>query len=351
MTHFLIPPKLAPGDRVAILSPSFAAPALYPAVHELGLQRLRSELELVPVEYPTTRLLGASPQERAADLMAAFADPAIRAILTTIGGDDQLTVLPHLDPAVVLADPKPFVGFSDNTNILNWLWNLGVPGFHGGSTMMHLGRGGSVHPVSVGSLRAALMTGGDLTLEPVAAFGEDETDWADGAPVAEPVMQPGLGRHWVNADRVVTGPTWGGNLEIVHWNLAANRWIQPVERYAGCVLLLETSEELPPAASVYRMLRNAGERGLLAQFPAIIVGLAKASSFGQRTANERAIYRREQQAAILRALAEYSPAAMAVFGVEIGHTDPQWVVPYGGAVTVDGPARRIVAHYGPATGP
>ena len=121
MTHPLIPPKLAPGDRVAIVSPSFAAPALYPAVHELGLQRLRSELELVPVEYPTTRQLGASPRERAADLTAAFADPSIRAILTTIGGDDQLTVLPHLDPAVVLADPKPFVGFSDNTNILNWL--------------------------------------------------------------------------------------------------------------------------------------------------------------------------------------------------------------------------------------
>jgi muramoyltetrapeptide carboxypeptidase LdcA involved in peptidoglycan recycling len=350
MTHPLIPPKLAPGDRVAIVSPSFAAPALYPAVHELGLQRLRSELELVPVEYPTTRQLGASPRERAADLTAAFADPSIRAILTTIGGDDQLTVLPHLDPAVVLADPKPFVGFSDNTNILNWLWNLGVAGFHGGSTMMHLGRGGSVHPVSVGSLRAALMTGGDLNLQSVDAFGEDETDWADGAPDAEPVMQPGLGWHWVNADRVITGSTWGGNLEIVHWNLAANRWIQPVERYAGCVLLLETSEELPSAALVYRMLRNAGERGLLAQFPAVIVGLAKASSFGQRTAAERAVYRSEQQAAILRALAEYNPTAMAVFGVEIGHTDPQWVVPYGGAVTVDGPAHRIVAHYGPAAG-
>jgi muramoyltetrapeptide carboxypeptidase LdcA involved in peptidoglycan recycling len=350
MAHFLIPPKLAPGDRVAILSPSFAAPALYPAVHELGLRRLRSELELEPVEYPTTRQLGAAPRARAADVMAAFADPSIRAILTTIGGDDQLTVLPHLDPAVVLADPKPFVGFSDNTNILNWLWNLGVAAFHGGSTMMHLGRGGSVHPVSVDSLRAALITGGDLNLEPVAAFGEDETDWANGAAAdVEPVMQPGLDWHWENADRVVTGPTWGGNLEIIHWNLAANRWVQPVDRYAGCVLLLETSEELPTAAAVYSMLRNAGERGLLEQFPAVIVGLAKASSFGQRTAAERASYRTEQQEAIRRALREYNPAAMVVFGVEIGHTDPQWVVPYGGLVTVDGPARRIVAHFGPST--
>ena len=97
MEPLLNPPKLVPGDRVAILSPSFAAPALYPAVHELGMRRLRSEFELVPVEFPTTRQLGASPQKRADDLMAAFADPSIRAILTTIGGDDQLRVLPHLD--------------------------------------------------------------------------------------------------------------------------------------------------------------------------------------------------------------------------------------------------------------
>jgi muramoyltetrapeptide carboxypeptidase LdcA involved in peptidoglycan recycling len=36
---------------------------------------------------------------------------------------------------------------------------------------------------------------------------------------------------------------------------------------------------------------------------------------------------------------------MVVFDVDIGHTDPQWVLPYGGRITVDGPARRITAHY------
>ena len=85
----------------------------------------------------------------------------------------------------------------------------------------------------------------------------------------------------------MTGRTWGGNLEIVHWNLAANRWIQPVDRYAGCVLLLATSEELPTATAVYRMLRNVGERGLLGQFPAVVVGLAKASKL-RATVSDRA---------------------------------------------------------------
>ena len=142
--------------------------------------------------------------------MSAFGDPTIRAVLATIGGDDQLTALPLLDPEVVLADPKPFVGFSDNTNLLNWLWHLGIAGYHGGSTMMHLGRGGAVHPVSIGSLRAALMAGGDIDLHEVDTFSEDELDWADpGSLDREPLTQPSRGRSWHHPDRVVTGPTWG----------------------------------------------------------------------------------------------------------------------------------------------
>jgi muramoyltetrapeptide carboxypeptidase LdcA involved in peptidoglycan recycling len=103
---------------VAVVSPSFAAPALYPELHELAMRRLRDELGLVPVEFPTTRRLGATPEARAADLMAAWSDPSIRAVLATIGGDDQLTVLPHLDPAPFRADPKPYFGYSDSTNLL-----------------------------------------------------------------------------------------------------------------------------------------------------------------------------------------------------------------------------------------
>jgi muramoyltetrapeptide carboxypeptidase LdcA involved in peptidoglycan recycling len=344
---FTEPAKLASGDRVAVLSPSFAAPGMFPAVHELAMSRLRTDFGLKPVEYPTTRQLDASPQDRAADLMAAFAEPEIRAILATIGGDDQITVLPFLDPDIVAANPKPFAGYSDNTNLLNWLWNLGIASYHGGSTMVHLGRGGGLHPVSAQSLRAALLTGGDVELRTVADFSEDERDWHDPASLDQPPFtQPSPGWSWHQPAQVLTAPTWGGNLEILHWNLAANRWIRPPEDYAGCVLLLETSEEMPSAEETFRMLRNAGERGLLAQFPAVLVGTAKASSLQEhRTAEERERYRADQQAAFLRALGTYNPDAMVVFNVDFGHTDPQWVLPYGGMLTVDGPGRRIVAHY------
>ena len=133
-------PKAEIGDRVAILSPAFAAPAVSAAVHEQAMQRLTEATGLIPVEYPTTRQLGASPEARAADIGAAFADPSIRAVLATLGGDDQVTVVPHIDKELVATNPKPFLGYSYNTNLHNLLWSLGVPSYYGGATQVHLGR-------------------------------------------------------------------------------------------------------------------------------------------------------------------------------------------------------------------
>ena len=80
-------------------------------------------------------------------------------------------------------------------------------------------------------------------------------------------MTPATGWIWHQPVIVLTAPTWGGNLEVLHWNLAAGRWIRPVEDYAGCVLLLETSEEMPTALEVFRMLRERGERGAARPVP------------------------------------------------------------------------------------
>ncbi|KAK9372444.1 peptidase family S66 [Lipomyces chichibuensis] len=345
--------RLRPGSRVAIVSPSFGAPGLFPHVHDLAMRRLQSELQLIPVEYPTTRQVGATPRERAADLNAAFADASIEAIMATIGGDDQITVLPFLDSDMIAKNPKPFFGYSDNTNLLNYLWNLGISSYHGGSTMVHVARPGGLHPLSTKSLCAALFSGGDLELQPVTEFSEDEQDWNDAAwsdsngPSPSPIQASG-GWGWHQPDRVITGPSWGGNLEILDWNLAANRWIRnnPAD-YSGCVLLLETSEEMPSAAYVYRTLRNAGERGLLAQFPAVLVARPKASNIQiQPTPEQRMQYRQEQREAFLKAFAYYNPDAMIVFDVDFGHTDPQWILPYGGMITVNGPQRQIIAHFG-----
>lgn len=343
----LVPPKVRVGDHVAILSPSWAGAGVFPDVHERGLRVLREELGLVPVEYPTTRLVGASARDRAKDINAAFADPTIKALMAVIGGSDQITVLPFLDSDVLRANPKAFFGYSDNTNLLNYLWNLGIASYHGGSTLVHLARAGGVHPAFLSTLRHALFDHEEVEIAPLDAFTDLQPRWEDPSTLDDPLpTTPEPGWHWHNATRVVTGPTWGGNLEILSWNLAANRWIGPNETYEGCVLLLETSEEMPSADDVFRMLRNMGERGLLARFPAVVFAKPKAwHTHAPLDEIERANFRAQQEEAVMTAMSTYNPSAVVVVGPDFGHTDPQYVLPYGGLVTVDGPSTRLVAHY------
>ena len=336
---------LKPGDRVAIVSPSRGLPEIFPGPYELGLRRLRDDFGLEPVEYPTTRKLASTPEERAADLHAAWSDPSIRAVFASIGGEDQITVLKHLDPAVFQADPKPFFGYSDNTNLLNFLYSLGLPGFHGGSVMVQFGRGGAMHPDTERSLRAAMFTGGEFELTPAKAWTDHDHDWNVPQNLeTEPPLFPGTGWTW-SGSRAVSGKLWGGCIEILDWQLSANRWMLPTESYGG-VLFGETSEEMPSSETVYRILRNFGERGLLERFDAVLWGRPKSTSLDQvLTPEESVAYVTGQYLAVDRALAEYNPNAVVVKGLDIGHTDPQQVLPYGGQIHVDPAAERITVTY------
>lgn len=269
---FVEVPKAKPGDRVAVLSPSFAIPAVAPAIHEQAMARLQAATGLIPVEYPTTRQRGASAAERARDINAAFADPAIRAIVTTIGGEDQITVVPHMDPDAVLNDPKPFLGYSDNTNVLNFLWTHGVPAFHGGSTQVHIGAGPGLDPIHEQSLRAALLTGERLEVVDPGESEDHGIDWADPRSLREfGEREPTEPWTWAGTSSSVAGRTWGGAVEVLQWVLSAGRFPSDPRVLEGGILLVETSELLIPAHEFGWILRSMGERGLLEAVAGVIV--------------------------------------------------------------------------------
>ena len=324
-----------------MLSPSFAAPAVAPALHEQAMRRLTEATGLVPVEYPTTRRLGASARDRAADVNAAFADPEVRAVLATVGGEDEITVVPHLDPALLQADPKPFLGYSDNTNLLHWMWMHGVAGFYGGSTQVHLGPGPGPDDVHLRSLRGALLTGERLELTEPGESEDFGKDWADPAALTENGdREPTEPWSWTGPARTVTGVTWGGCAEVLQWILTAGRFPHDLDRLQGGVLLVETSEELIAASELRWILRSLGERGVLTAVDADLVGRPPTSSPTVRpSASERAAHRAEQRDTAVDVVETYNPDAVMVVGVPFGHTRPQWIVPYGGPVTVDGATR------------
>ncbi|WP_196866913.1 MULTISPECIES: S66 peptidase family protein [unclassified Arthrobacter] len=340
-------PKLHSGDRVAVLSPSFAAPGFAPAVHEQAMRRLTEATGLIPVEYPTTRQLGATPEARAADLNAAFADPAIRAILSTIGGDDQITVIPHLRADLARADPKIFLGYSDNTNLLNWLWAQRIGGFYGGSTQVHLGSGPGIDDIHLASLRAALMIGGELTIGNPGESEDFGRDWRDpSALLRYGDREPTEPWTWAGPARQVTGRTWGGCLEVIDQLALAGR-IPRLEHLAGSILLLETSELIPPTDWVKRWVRGLGERGILSAVQGVLVARPPTSDFDSRPDSEqRSRLRADQRDTVIGEVSQYNPEAVICVGVPFGHTRPQWILPFGGMITLDGSHHTITAHYG-----
>ncbi|WP_449372757.1 S66 family peptidase [Arthrobacter psychrolactophilus] len=340
-------PKARPGDRVAILSPAFAAPAVSEAVHEQALQRLRELTGLIPVEYPTTRLLGASAQARAADLTAAFADPTIKAVLATIGGDDQITVIPHIDRTIVAANPKPFLGYSDNTNLHTMLWNLGGPSFYGGSTQVHIGPGPHLDEIHLLSLRAALLDGGVLELTEPGESEDFGVPWEDPRALREfGVREPSEPWTWAGPEVVVEGRTWGGCIEVIDQIALADR-MPSTESLRGAILLLETSEEAPSAIEVKRWVRGLGERGVLEVVAGVIVARPPISPMHSPlpSVDERAQLRDAQRDAVIEEIARYNSAAVICVGVPFGHTRPQWIVPHGGTIKMDGISRTITADY------
>ena len=65
----------------------------------------------------------------------------------------------------------------------------------------------------------------------------------------------------------------------------------------------------------------------------------------QLSAQERERFRADQWEALRSVMDTYNPDALVVFGPDFGHPDPQWVLPYGGVMTVDGPQQRIHVTY------
>ncbi len=343
------PPKLIAGDRVAVLSPSMAAPAVGPEIHDQAMRRLRELTRLEPVEYPTTRRLGATPEDRAADLNAALADPTIRAIVATIGGSDQIFVLPFLDAGLLRADPKPFTGYSDNTHLHHWWWSAGVRSYYGGSTQVQLGAGPFVDDAHILSLRAALMNGGTIEVTDPGESEDHGLHWDD--PLAltrfgERTSTADEPWAWFGPERRVTGSSWGGCLQVTRDILGSGHLHATARDFEGGVLLAETSDDFLAPTEVARIIRLLGERGILAAVNAVLVARPPVTSFESHPAPDIARrMRTEQRDAIVAMIQRYNPDAVICVGIPFGHTRPQWILPHGGTITVDGAQRRVWADY------
>lgn len=332
------PPRLRPGDTVAVVSTSWGGPSVFPHVFDQGVDVLRRVFGLEVREMPTARRaareLGADPRARADDLNAAFADTSIRGIVASIGGVDSVRILPFLDASLALADPKVLLGYSDTGTQLVFYNQAGLVTFNGPSVMAGLAQMEAL-PGAVDHVRSLLFEPApSYAYRPFAEWVDGYRDWSDPANAgAVGELRAPDGWRWPQGSGVVRGRLFGGCGEVLEMMKGTAFWPSP-SWWDGRLLFLETSEDAPAPETVGYWLRNYGMQGVFDRVVALLVGRARGYT-------DRA--KAELDEMLVRVVArEFGrPDLPIVSNLDFGHTDPQWIVPLGVLAEVDVEARSI----------
>ncbi len=339
-------PKLSKGDQVAVVSPSTGLPGIFPWVQDLGLERLRDVFGLIPNEYLTTRTMGASLEDRARDVMNAFRDPKNKAVFTSIGGSDQIKLIKHLDPQVFLDNVKPFFGYSDNTHLHNFLWNLGIPSYYGSAIMTQLAMQGSMQDITVSSLNHALFDDGEYELAVGKKYNDEGLDWSVKDNLSKVrKMEANDGLIW-DGGANTEGILWGGCVESLIVQSTTAKYLPKDEDLENTMLFIETAEDIPEHWVVEYLLTGFGERGWFDKFQAVLVGRPKAWEFDKQNSTEqKTAYRKQQRETVLNVVREYNKHIPVIQNVDFGHTDPQIVLPLGNNARISSTERKIYLAY------
>jgi muramoyltetrapeptide carboxypeptidase len=143
LTHLPIgkPPRVRRGDVVGVVAPSGAVDEQR---LEVGVRVLRGwglEVELGAAVLSRRAYLAGDDQARRADLDRMIADPRVKAIFCARGGYGSQRVVPLLDWSNLARTPKPIIGYSDATALLNAAVASGVVAVHGPMVATDIARG------------------------------------------------------------------------------------------------------------------------------------------------------------------------------------------------------------------
>jgi muramoyltetrapeptide carboxypeptidase LdcA involved in peptidoglycan recycling len=335
------PPKLQAGDAVATVSLSWGGPATFPHRYQAGKRQLQDEFGLQVVEMPHTLCdaawLADHPEARAGDLMGAFADPSIKAIISTIGGDDSIRILPYLDLDIILSNPKVLLGYSDTTITHMACLKAGLVSFYGPTIMAGFGENGGLFPYMVDSVRRTLFSPrliGEIAPN-TGGWTVEMLDWADPENQSRPrKLNPCQGWTFLQGEGIRRGHLIGGCFEVLDWLRGTSVW-PAADLWQGAILFLETSEEAPSPTLVLRGLRTFAAMGILEGLSGIL--------FGRPGGDLPPEQFEEYDQAILQVVSrEESLAGLPVItGMDFGHTDPMFLLPYGLQAEIDCRARRF----------
>ncbi len=332
----MIKPKmLKQGDTIAVVSPSWGGPAVVPQRYLSGKRQLEQAFGVHVVEMPHAmsdpKWLADNPKARADDLMQAFSDPGIHAIIASIGGDDSIRLLPYIDLGIIHDHPKVFMGYSDTTVEHLACFTAGIVSFYGPSIMAGFAENGGIFPYMLNSVRKTIFSSEPIgRVEPNrAGWTVEHLDWAvPENQYRKRRLNPSEGWHYLQGDGAVTGRLIGGCLDVLDWLRGTPVWPGP-ETWQDSILFLETSEDAPPPQNVVWMLRALAAMGVLEQISGLLFGRPG----GQLPMEQYAKY----DEAVLQVVDhELGLKGLPVItNMDFGHTDPMLVLPYGVIAGID----------------
>ena len=338
MMNMIKPRTLRPGDRIAAISLSRGWPSVYPRAYEDGKRQLREAfgVEVIESRYAMADMewLAEHPEARSADLMEVLQDPSIQGIVSTIGGDDSIRMLPFLDSSVIRENPKVFMGYSDSSVTHFAFLKAGVTSFYGPSVMAGFDENGGLPPYMADSVRQMLFSSSPSTLlsPNTGGWTIDSWGWNDERRNEKlRPLQPCSGWKWLQGSGQHRGRLIGGCLDVIDWLRGTPVWPEPAV-WRNSILFLETSEDQPSPTQVTYMLRSLAATGALNEIQGIL--------YGRPYGNEASFPAYED--ALLDVLKEQKLSSIPVITrMDFGHTDPKLVLPIGIEAEIDCDLQQI----------
>jgi muramoyltetrapeptide carboxypeptidase LdcA involved in peptidoglycan recycling len=324
MNSVVRPASLRPGDEVRVVAPARSRSLVLEHDHMALIERRFADLGL-RLSYgdhvdEMDGFHSSSIASRVADLHAAFADPAVRGILTVIGGFNSNELLPHLDWDLIAHSPKVFCGYSDITALQNAILArtglITYTGPHWSTFGMR-----DHFEQTLAWFRQAVLSDDAYEVQPAGYWTDDA--WFLDQDARSPEQSPGW---WPLQPGTSMGRLVGGNL--CTFNLLQGGPYRP--SLAGAVVLVE-DDELTNPVGFARDLTSLLQLPDAAELAALLIGrFQRASGVDQ---------------AILQQIIERQPVLVGVpvlANVDVGHTSPLATLPLGDHVEVhSGAAPRL----------
>lgn len=329
---YIKPKKLNKGDKVAIVSPSWGGPSIFPVVYENGLKEL-SSLGLEIIEFPTARMsdndLYNKPELRAKDINDAFSNKEIKAIWCSIGGEDSIRILKYLDFKLIKKNPKIIIGYSDSSTFLTTLNQLGLVTFHGPSIMAGLSQLKELGENSKNNLIDLLFSNSQTyEYKPYSNYYNGYPDWTNKDNIGKlnpPIKNKGF--NFLQGKGVVKGVLYGGCIEIFEFIKGTKYWPNK-DFWNDKILFFETSECKPTPEQIKWILRNYAIQGVFDKISALLFGRARDYSEEENNELNRILLQ------VINHEFGYKDLTI-VTNMDFGHTDPQWILPLGIKAQVD----------------